>query len=68
MKGYCKCGKEIDEIEFTEFGSYKECNLKELVQLNFLANFLEKQGFNLTSKILKEFISDYIKINWKEIV
>jgi len=68
MKGYCKCGKEIDETVFTEFGFCKECNIKELAQLNFLSEFLEEQGFNLTAKILKEFISDYIKINWKKII
>lgn len=68
MKGYCKCGKEIDETEFTRFDSCRECNLIEIAKLNLLADFLEKQGFNLTPKILKEFISDYIKINWKEII
>jgi len=25
MKGYCKCGSEIDEIEFTELGMCLEC-------------------------------------------
>ena len=26
MKGYCKCGKEIDEVEFTQFdGMCEEC-------------------------------------------
>lgn len=25
MKGYCKCGKVIDEIEFTQFGMCVEC-------------------------------------------
>lgn len=68
MKGYCKCGKVIDEVEFTKFGSCRECNLRELAQLNFLAKFLEEQGFDLTPKILRKFISDYIKINWKEII
>lgn len=66
MKGYCKCGKEIDEVEFTEFGSCRECNIIELAKLNILTEFLEEKGFNLTPKILKEFISDYIKINWKK--
>jgi len=25
MKGYCKCGKEIDEIEYTQFGMCEKC-------------------------------------------
>lgn len=68
MKGYCECGTEIDEVEFTQFGSCRKCNLRELAKLNILEKFLEEQGFNLTAKILKEFISDYIKINWKKII
>lgn len=25
MKGYCKCGKEIDETEFIQFSMCQEC-------------------------------------------
>lgn len=29
MKGYCGCGKEIDEVEFTQFGMCFECCTKK---------------------------------------
>jgi hypothetical protein len=25
MKGYCKCGKIIDEVTFTQYGMCEEC-------------------------------------------
>lgn len=28
MKGYCKCGKEIDEITYTQFGCCDDCSDK----------------------------------------
>ena len=28
MKGYCKCGKVIDEVEFSQFGMCIECYKK----------------------------------------
>ena len=30
MKGYCpKCGKEVDEVEYTQFGMCIECYKKK---------------------------------------
>ncbi len=29
MKGYCDCGKEIDETEFTQWGSCFDCYEKK---------------------------------------
>lgn len=31
MKGYCKCGKVIDEVTFTQFGMCVAC-VKEILQ------------------------------------
>ena len=28
MKGYCNCRKEIDEVEYTQFGMCAECYMK----------------------------------------
>lgn len=33
MKGYCKCGTVIDEVEFTQFGMCEDCRLKESFKL-----------------------------------
>ena len=30
MKGYCECGKVIDEVEFTQFGMCKDCRTKTI--------------------------------------
>ena len=29
MKGYCKCGKVIDEVEFSQFGMCSVCYRKK---------------------------------------
>ncbi len=72
MKGYCKCGKEIDEVEFTQFGSCVECfkiqEFKNIGNLNILANELEKIGLTLTPKLIREFINDYIKIKGVDLI
>lgn len=38
MKGYCKCGKVIDEVEFTQFGMCEVCYKRNRVILLLLLN------------------------------
>lgn len=42
--------------------------LKKLAKLNIFADKLEKEGLKLSAKVIRNFISDYIKINWKNII
>ena len=66
MKGYCKCGKEIDETEFTQFGSCVDCfkikKFGKIVILDKLANELEKAGLTLAPKLIRNFIKDFIEL------
>lgn len=29
MKGYCTCGTEIDEVQFTQFGKCEKCYMED---------------------------------------
>ena len=30
MKGYCTCGAEMDEVQFTQFGKCEKCYMEDM--------------------------------------